>query len=425
MLRSQMSHRTTLWRDAFLFASLMWLLSRLVIAVTMLLIAPSLPAPPGGIVPTPDWSVFSYSDSPRYETIALRGYEYGTDVHKKYNIVFFPLFPLLSRAVMALGLSFDSAGTLVNNLAFLGALVVLYHWVEERDGRSIARWATGVLAWCPLSLFGSVIYSEGLFLLFSTAALRAFDKHQYSWAALWGAIATASRVTAAALAPTFVLVAWRERRPVQAYLASLLATSGLVLFILYCAVHFGDPLAFVHAQRGWRDTVGINWKDWRRDLIRMAIGTTNLQQRWIVEPWHPLLFLLIVVSAYLLWHFRKKLGFVAVFYSAWTLWFGLWLLDGDALILFVSVFGGAYLLWHLRSQLSLIALTYGYCSLALIMASGGAASAQRYAYGIVSLSIALGMLLKRYPRWGYATMVFFAIVLVNFALRFSQHLWVA
>lgn len=59
------------------------------------------------------------------------------------------------------------------------------------------------------------------------------------------------------------------------------------------------------------------------------------------------------------------------------------------------------------------------------MASGGAASAQRYAYGIVSLSIALGMLLKRYPRWGYATMAFFAIVLVNFAVRFSQHLWVA
>jgi hypothetical protein len=101
------------------------------------------------------------------------------------------------------------------------------------------------------------------------------------------------------------------------------------------------------------------------------------------------------------------------------------LLDGDALILFVSVFGGAYLLWHLRSQLELIVLTYGFCSLGLIMASGAAASAQRYAYGIVSLSIALGVLLERYPRWGYATMVFFVIALVNFALRFSQHIWVA
>ena len=119
MPKSQNSHRKRLWGDAFFFGSLMWLLSRLVIAATMLVIAPSLPAPPGGIVPTADWSVFSYSDSPRYETIATGGYEYGNDAQEKYNIVFFPLFPLLTRAVMMLGLPFDAAGTLVNNLAFL------------------------------------------------------------------------------------------------------------------------------------------------------------------------------------------------------------------------------------------------------------------------------------------------------------------
>lgn len=425
MPRSQISHPKPLWEDALFFGSLMWLLSRLVIAATMLVIAPSLPAPPGGMVPTADWSVFSYSDSPRYETIATGGYEYGSDAQQKYNIVFFPLFPMLTRAVMMLGLPFDAAGTLVNNLAFLGALIVLYRWVEEQHGKSIARWATGVLAWCPLSLFGSVVYTEGLFLLFSTAALRAFAQQHYSWATLWGAIATASRVTAVALIPTFLIVAWRERRPVQAYITSVFALSGLLLFILYCGVHFGDPLAFVHAQRAWRDTAGINWKDWRRDLIRMVIGMANLKQRSIVEPWHPLLFLMIVVSAYFLWRFRKKLSSTIVFYGICTLWFGLWLLDGDALILFVSVFGGAYLLWHLRSQLELLVLTYGFSSLTLIMASGGAASAQRYAYGIVSLSIALGILLERYPRWGYATLVFFTIVLVNFALRFSQHIWIA
>jgi hypothetical protein len=43
----------------------------------------------------------------------------------------------------------------------------------------------------------------------------------------------------------------------------------------------------------------------------------------------------------------------------------------------------------------------------------------------VSLAIALGLVLERYPRWAYATMVFFSIILVNFAIRFSQHLWVA
>jgi len=52
-------------------------------------------------------------------------------------------------------------------------------------------------------------------------------------------------------------------------------------------------------------------------------------------------------------------------------------------------------------------------------------SLSRIAYGIVSLAIALGVLLARHPRWGYATMGFFAILLASFAVRFAQHLWVA
>lgn len=42
------------------------------------------------------------------------------------------------------------------------------------------------MAWCPLSLFAGVIYTEGLYLLLSTAALRAFDKQQYGWTTFGG-----------------------------------------------------------------------------------------------------------------------------------------------------------------------------------------------------------------------------------------------
>jgi hypothetical protein len=43
----------------------------------------------------------------------------------------------------------------------------------------------------------------------------------------------------------------------------------------------------------------------------------------------------------------------------------------------------------------------------------------------VSLSFAFGLLLARYPRWGYAIMGFFAILLATFSIRFSQELWLA
>ena len=272
---------------------------------------------------------------------------------------------------MTLGLPFEVAGTLVNNLAFFGALLLMYRWVEERHGISAARWATAVLAWCPYSLFGTAIYSEGLFLLLTTASLRAFDKRQHAWAALWGAMATATRVTASVLIPTFLFVAWRERRPPIAYAAGLVASAGLLLFIVYCAISFGDPLAFVHAQRGWRTSVGgFDWLAW---LVIFVYGLTS----------------------------------------------------GSEFIKVVMIFGGGYLLWRLRDKLSLVVVAYGFFALALLLATGSVMAVDRYAYAIVSLPLALGVLLAQHPRWGYATIGYFAVLLASFAYRFARWYWVA
>lgn len=408
--------------NGIIFATRMWLLSRLLIGVAMLLIAPLLSAPSGGIKPTFGWGVFSAWDSLLYQQIVTSGYEYAND-GKGHNVAFFPLLPLLTKAVMAFGFSFEVAGTLVSNLAFWGALIVLYWWVEERHGRSAARWATATLAWCPPSLFGTVIYSEGLFLLFSTAALRAFDRKRYQWVALWGAVATAARPTGMALIPAFLIVSWKERRPVIAYAASLAAAGGLVLFSLYCAVRFGEPLAFVHAQRGWRPSLGFDWLGWWKMLMQISIGTANWKHGAIVDPLHPLLFVLIIGIGYLLWRFRAKLGSVKVGYGYCALVLFLWLLAGDPLVNTVMVLGSAYLLWHFRNQLAPVATVYGFCALGLILISGGTWSLSRIAYGIVASAIALGVLLSRHSRWGYPTMFFFAILLASLAVRFAQELW--
>ena len=406
------------------FAAVMWLLSRLVIAATMLLIAPLLPVPPKGVVPTFGWGVFSAWDSVFYEKIATIGYEYAND-GDEHSAAFFPLFPLFTHGVMTLGLPVEVAGTLVNNLAFLGAMIVLYAWVKERHGINAARWATAVLAWCPLSLFGTVVYSEGLYLLFSTVALRAFDRQQYVWVAICGALATAARPTGIALIPTFLILAGKERSRAIAYLASLAACTGLLLYSVYCRIRFGDFLAFLHAQQAWRSSLGFDWFGWWKMLMQVAVGSRDWQHGLMKNPWHLLLFLLIIGSSYLLWHFRKQVGSTKVGYGFALLGLFLWLLGGDPLLNFVMIFGGGYLLWHLRTQLSPVVVTYGFCALGLLLASGSAVSLTRLAYGIVSLVIALGVLLARYPRWGYLVMGFFAILLSSFAVRFAQHLWVA
>jgi Gpi18-like mannosyltransferase len=424
MLKGQMLKVKGLWANGLIFAAAMWLFSRLLIVAVMLLLTPLLPAPPGGITPKIGWEVFYHWDSIWYKQIALSGYEYVND-GKGHNLAFFPLLPLVVRGVMTLGLPFEVAGTLVNSLAFLGALIVLYFWVEENHGRSAARWATAVLAWCPPSLFGTVIYTEGLYLLFSTGALRSFEKKQYAWAALWGAIATAARPTGMALIPAFLIVTWKQKRGAIAYAASLAAGGGLILFSLYCVIQFGDPLAFIQAQRGWRPSLGFDWVGWLKMLMQITVGTANWKHGGIKDPLHPLLFGIIVLSGFLLWRFRSKLGAAKVDYGFCALVLFWWLLAGDPLLNTVSVLGGVYLLWHLRNELTPMTVVYGFCGLGLIFASGGTWSLSRIAYGIVSLSVALGVLISRHPRWAYFTIAFFAILLATLAVRFAQHLWVA
>lgn len=370
--------KTRKWAEGLIFVIAMWFLSRLVVVVAMQVIAPLSHIAPvthdgilplgfsPGFVPKSSWVLFSHWDGAWYRKIATFGYEYAND-GKYHTVAFFPLFPLIVRGVMSFGLSFEVAGTLVNNFALLGAMFVLYRWTRNYHNINTARWSTAVLAWCPLSLYGTVIYTEGLFLLLTTAALRAFDNSQYTKAALYGAMATATRSTGLMLLPSFLIVAWQEKRPRSAYLAALMTTAGLLLFSLHCAILFKDPLAFVHVQRAW------TWQ----------------HPQWL------------------------------------NIWEKALTLDKENLLRVVTFFGGGYLLWHFRQRLPRIAVVYGFFSLAMIQTTGSLSSVSRYVYGIVSISLALGLLLERHPRWGYPTLGLFVILLAGFAIKFAWWYWIA
>jgi Gpi18-like mannosyltransferase len=363
-------------RDGLIFVIAMWFLSRSVIVIGMQVIAPLVSKNPpvytsrvplgfvSGFLPKSGWELFSHWDGKWYLEIANLGYSYADD-GEYHSVAFYPLFPLLMRGLMTLGMEAEVAGVLINSLAFLGALVLVYFWVEEQYDTGAAKWATSVLAWCPLSLFCTVIYTEGLFLLLTTAALRAFEKGEYIWAAFWGALTTATRGPGVALIPAFLLVAWREKRPPLAYVAGFASAIGFFSFSLYCAIRFGDALAFVHVQKAW------------------------LQPGWLE----------ILSEA----------------------------LKGDIADIsrIVMIFGSGYLLWFFRKKLSMIVLIYGFCSLALLVSLGVLLSVNRFAYAIVPLSITMGLLAAAKPRWGYGLMGLFGVFLLYLSVRFASWQWVA
>lgn len=421
MAQVQILIKKALLKNSLLYPVAMWLVTRLFIWAILLLLAPMLPST--GMIPGKGWEAFSAWDSLRYHSIATSGYEYADDLNQ-HNLAFFPLFPLIMRLGISIGIPFNVAGTLLNNIAFLAALYCLYFWVEEHNGSSAARWTIAVATWFPMSLFSTVIYTEGLYLLLSTAALQSFDSKHFRACALWGAMASATRPTGMVLPIALFIAAWKQRLGVNAYIASLTTATGVVLFSLFCAYRFHDPLGFIHAQRGWRSSFGFYWEGWWKMLMQITVGTSNWRYGWIKDPLHPLLFALIVGIGYLLWRFRTQLGYVKLTHGFGVLFVFLWLLAGDSLINTVTILGGAYLLWHLRTELTTVTLTYGFCGIGLLLASGGTLSLSRLAYGIVSLSVALGVLLSRHPRWGYQLLFFFAILITTLTLRFAQHHWI-
>lgn len=198
--------------------------------------------------------------------------------------------------------------------------------------------------------------------------LRAFDKQHYGWSALWGALATATRAPGIVLVPTFLITAWREKRPVVAYLTAIAASGGLLLFSLYCGLHFQDPLAFWHEQQSWSHA-----------------------------GWGALLLKIITKGSLAL----------------------------DSLVKLFVFLGSSWLFWLFRHKLRQIVIIYGYCSLALLFASGATASFNRFAFAIVSIAVALGLLFAQHPRWGYVVISSFAIGLAVFAIRFAWWGWVA
>jgi Mannosyltransferase (PIG-V) len=372
------------WRSTFTFVFLCWLISRIVIVFMIQVVSPQLPlqSPPmGGIIPLggPDgnfypkmgWELFTHWDGKWYEDIATRGYTYDPkDLTKIYSIAFLPAYSILCNIGMRTGLPFPVVGTLVNNGCFLWAAYVMYRWVEEIHSTKLARWTTVALTCFPYSMFGTMAYTEGLFLLSTTASMRSFDRREYWKASLWGMVATTTRMFGLALAPTFILAAFKQRRSIAAYAAGIGTLGGFVLYLIYCQVYHGDFLANFHSQVPWLE----------------------MQQTW------PLLYQKLVARRFM---------------------------SPDSILRVLMFWGSGIAFWVLRREFNATSLIYAFCSLGLLLYSNATDGIVRYVYGISSFSILLGHFFMRFPKIRIPLLVIFTLMMASVAARFSWWNFVA
>ena len=150
-------------------------------------------------------------DTGFYLNIAEEGYRY--EGVRLPSVAFFPLLPLLIRAVTSLAGDPLIAGLIVTNIALLGATMFFYRLVDDEWGASVADRAVWYLLIFPTAFFGSAIYTESLFLLFTIGSLYAARKGYWESAAMLGIGAALTRLVGILVAPMLLVEWWMPAPP--------------------------------------------------------------------------------------------------------------------------------------------------------------------------------------------------------------------
>jgi hypothetical protein len=210
--------------------------------------------------------------------LAIAGHGYHPDVSRT---AYFPLYPLLMRAVGSLGPPLIVAGVLVSLCAFALALYGIHRLttlelarvrgrisVVHSDAAGVARLAVIVTAFSPMAFFFSAVYTDALYLALSVGVFWSARHGRWLWVGVLGALAGATRSTGLMLAvPALIIYLYgpREDRPPDLGVRGLcpryrprwdllwlaLLPVGVGAYCGWLALSGGDALGPFHAEQAW------------------------------------------------------------------------------------------------------------------------------------------------------------------------------
>jgi Mannosyltransferase (PIG-V) len=202
-------------------------------------------------------------DAIHYLQIAQHGYQSGRDA------AFYPLYPILIRAVSLLTHSLVIAGVLISLGSMLAAMLIIRRLTELELGDRVANVTTQLLAFGPMAVFLSAVYTESLFLALSAGTIYAARRGRWAQAGVLGCFAAMERSSGALLlVPVLMLyfygpradataprpaARWRPRYPLRAdALWSMLIPLGAAAVGAYWALRGFGLTAGVHAQEQYQ-----------------------------------------------------------------------------------------------------------------------------------------------------------------------------
>jgi Gpi18-like mannosyltransferase len=265
-----------------------------------------MPPPQSARFPSTSWYHYLLRwDSHWYATIVNEGYKYNGNDLVEQPVVFYPLYPLIAKALtILLGIDGLLALLVAANVAAPLSVLLLFKYVRQDHGDDVAFLTIAFLSFFPTSLFLSAGYTESLALLLILCCFILLKREQFILAAAFAGLASATRSTGLVLLPVIIWVLWCKfaadyrRFFSYALFCSILATSGLWLYMFYLGIAFNSPLAFATNQAAWENGLGIGHNVISALLLKgffpLNLSVHNLYPRSF-DVWFFLLFLMLIL----------------------------------------------------------------------------------------------------------------------------------
>ena len=176
---------------------------------------------------------------------------------------FYPLYPALVRAVMALSpLPFAAAASLVSMAAAAGAMVIIFRMLEGRVGRFNAGMTVLAISLSPAAVLFQAAYTESLALLVVVACLALLVQRRYGLLTLLAVVLSLTRPIVLPLALLIAIHGWlrwrrRAEEPFPAaerkrwLVAVVVSGASFALWPLVCALRTGQADAYLATQKAW------------------------------------------------------------------------------------------------------------------------------------------------------------------------------
>lgn len=231
-------------------------------------------------------------DAPHYIDLARYGYEATGE--RSYWLVFYPLFPWLTRLASPAG-DYVLGAFVVSTVASLAAGFLLHRLARLDLGEALAQRAVWFFFIYPTAYFLHIGYTEALFLALTLGTFLAARHDRWLIAGVLGALACLSRFNGLILLPCLALEVglrfWQTRRWDWRWLTIGIVPLG---FVGYLALNYrvtGDPFAYAKLLEGkWFKTPGSPIRG-VADMLKSYSWRTPVERQMVV--YHQTFFLIL------------------------------------------------------------------------------------------------------------------------------------